>query len=249
MVSNGTPIDLVARFSTERETTLWLARSESALFVYVAEQSPASAALTVLNPRSCRPVSSIDLVTSQHVQVGIGQDLELTLVGDDPHDGADPFDPLEHATETSLCANADPSATPVPLPSLVAGEWLEEDGTALWCDSTGTFGLRVELFLGALVGCEAFTDSVDQGEEFEGVTVSNPEGDPSALSITWQDNLCVDGGTVALWLARDGYMVSVISTSRSCGEGRMRYGAVLYLADAIDPRSVVTEIQRNRDLR
>jgi hypothetical protein len=230
---------LVLRYTSATGTTAYARAAERSDGGGILRAGPGDpepgAAVAVLDPVSCRVIDEISKLPARHSYVAF-------LWGGgfygaspyDPSDFGDPFDQTQRLPATDDCAESDPSATPAPLPSLAAGDWL--NGWEMSCQATPDrgpiFGVRGEFLLGAVRGCRVDPPiAASQGVTQE-IVWSNPGGDDSVLQVAWTAPGCSEGATVSIFPTLSRYHVHVIAISKACPDEKARAYAVTFLLAA-----------------
>lgn len=242
-------IDYVVRYTSGDAPVYLRIPAGSEGIVRAGDGAPdASSTLAILDPVSCRVVSLVDPVPDGHTWVSLSIEGTPSVEPYDPEDWGDPLDPGQSLAETDTCSRSDPAATPLPEPSMVAGEWL--NGWEMYCEAAGggaaPFGIRGEFLDGAVAGCEAHRGDIGQGsiEATDGVSIWNPDGDTSRLGVAWEDTACSNGATVSLFPTMAGYRAHAISIGSTCAPDLKSYAVVFFLTEPIDAGLVLGEVER-----
>lgn len=242
-------IDYVLRYTSSDAPVYVLAVAGSEGIVRAGSGAPDPlAVLAVLDPLSCRVVSIVDPVPERHSWASFSWGGTLSVGSYDPEDFGDPLDPGQLLAETDRCSESDATATPLPEPSMVAGEWL--NGWEMSCQAAGggtePFSVRGEFLDGAVEGCEAHSGDIGQGSTDvpDGLSIWNPDGDMRRLGIAWEDTACTNGATVSLYPTMAGYQAHAISIGSKCAPAMKPYAAVFYLTEPIDATMVRGEVER-----
>ena len=241
-------IDYVLRYVSGKSTVYRLLPSGSDGVVQSGAGSPdPRATLAVFDPVSCRVVSIVNPVPSDHTLVSLSIEGTPRVGPYDPTDYGDPTDPAQALTKTDTCAASDPAATPRPAPSMVAGEWL--NGWEMSCVAAGgtdPFFVRGEFLIGAVEGCKAYAANIGQRaiDNRDGLSIWNPNDDLRRLGVAWEDTACTKGATVSLYPTINGYAAHSISIGSACAPGIKPYAVVFLLTEPIDAGLVHGEVKR-----
>lgn len=219
-------VDYVVRIQTaDGAYDRLVPKSAFDLFVAVEDVRPADASLLVLDPVTCRTVSTTAL-TQDHLGVEVDFMGNTWTGGDDPYGWADPWDEAGWARPTDLCEGVVPPL-PLALPDPLPGEPVG-DG-AMGCvegffpfanevpiGDPHVLSIRVETIIGTVPGCETYIPEDDLGLVPGEVKLWNPDETGGSLGVAWLGAACATGATISLFPTSAGYQVVVTSISDSC---------------------------------
>lgn len=239
--------DFIVRFTSDADTTYaQLPQGGEGLVSAGEGRIPAGASIAVLDPVSCRVVSLIEELPAGHAYISTSWGGTLLADTYDPDDYGGTADHSDQLRATDTCAESDAAAKPRPLPTRVAGEWL--NGWEMYCEATNNgapFGVRGEFLLGAAMGCDARPGhSGGAVSDQRDVALWSVDNDWSRLGLTWSDTACANGATISLVPTFGRYNLHVISTAAECAPTMQPYSAVLYLTESIDVRLVDASVER-----